>query len=190
MFSQNEKFAPTPRCAFISKDFFPSRLASALIVFFSLYITFSIFKDGILLFFSYPSLDKCLLILTVLSMFFAGWFLFSTTFPVYINEYGASYRDFFLKKKSLRWDHVIDILILKKIDTNTYKIFYSFTINSKKNLKLSWSVDIKEKDDYHFFLQTMDYYVKKHDIKICFNDSEFSFKAKLKEIPQKLDFSN
>ena len=67
---------------------------------------------------------------------------------------------------------------------------YSFIFSGRKDIELNWRVDIEERDSYDEFLQVIDYYVKKHRIKIFFKDSEFNSDKELKEIPKKLFFLN
>lgn len=157
-----------------------------IIIFISL--CFFLYREGLNNFFSNSVIDIVLLLCVVIVIFLLIIFGFSKMFPIYINAEGALFRTFFLKKKILYWKDVEEIMIYRQINTNSYKLLYSFIFSGRKDIELNWRVDIEERDSYDEFLQVIDYYVKKHRIKIFFKDSEFNSDKELKEIPKKLFF--
>ena len=178
-----------PSTTYVPSDKIITIIVTIMMTMIFICLCFFLFRDGVDSFFSNSILNIVLVLSAVVVTFLLIVFGFSKTFPIYINEFGTSYRTFFFRKKNLKWEDVADILVYRQSEGYSNKILYSLNIIGKKGLGLSLAIHIKEKDDYQELLKLLDYYVKKHSIKIRFNDSIFHFKAELTEIPKKLDFS-
>lgn len=154
-------------------------------------IVFSILKDGLETLFSENNIGSILIGAIIIFI----WLIMLLNFislisKITINNSGSIYRTFFLQLKNIKWVDVEEIFIHKKNDSSSNNILYCFTVCSKKSRNSSWSIYINKNDDFSELLNVLDFYVKKYDIKICFMDSEFNFRTKLKDIPKNLDFSN